>query len=185
MNEQNPRNYIVPSNEEIETIKIGDLVKIIFKVDKSINNRFKDERIWVRVVDIEEGKFMGQLEEDVSQIERLRKGDVVSFEANNITTIKTKRKETVDESKSVAITNKAIQYRQINWVVKTTPLDRQDSGWQLFYGDEEYEYLNNPSNMKTITIKEVLDFEPLLENIFISRFDSAEYNSKVNKFMEI
>ncbi|WP_143315224.1 DUF2185 domain-containing protein [Clostridium sp. HBUAS56017] len=185
MNKQNPRNYLVPSKEEIKNIRIGDLVRIVYKLENSLNNRFMDERVWVEIIEFKGTKFIGEFEGNGSQKTKLKKGDIISFEVNNITTVKRKEENIIDENKSVIITNKAIEHRQVNWIVRTTPLNKEDSGWQLFYGDEEYEYLDDSSNLIATSIKEVLNFEPLLEDIFLSRFDSAEYNSKLNKFIEV
>ncbi|MBD7913214.1 immunity protein Imm33 domain-containing protein [Clostridium cibarium] len=185
MNKQNPRNYLVPSKEEIKNIRIGDLVRIVYKLENSLNNRFMDERVWVEIIEFKGTKFIGKFEGNGSQKTKLKKGDIISFEVNNITTVKRKEENIIDENKSVIITNKAIEHRQVNWIVRTTPLNKEDSGWQLFYGDEEYEYLDDSSNLIATSIKEVLNFEPLLEDIFLSRFDSAEYNSKLNKFIEV
>lgn len=185
MNKLNPRKYPLPNEEEIRNIKIGDLVKVILKTEKIENSKLEYEHIWLKVVNIEDKKIIGLLEENSKRMQRLKKGIYIICEIKNILNINCDNMKLINEFKNAIITCKAIEHREINWALKTTPLNKYDSGWQFFYGDEEYEYLEKPSNTKTITIKEVLNLEPLLEKIFISRIQSAEYNSKLNKFIEI
>ncbi|MHC1683044.1 MAG: DUF2185 domain-containing protein [Clostridiaceae bacterium] len=91
-----------------------------------------------------------------------------------------------DEKLFAIITQKALDNRQINWVVRTDDLENeQDSGWQLFYGDESDQYLEDACNAKLISLEQVLSFEPLLESVFSSHGYAYEYSELDNKFIEV
>ena len=51
MNEQNPETFEIPTNDELDKISVGSLVKVCA-------NR---ERFWVEVVDLENDWFIGKV----------------------------------------------------------------------------------------------------------------------------
>ena len=60
-----------------------------------------------------------------------------------------------------------------------------DSGWQLFYGDETEEYLDEPGNVTSIRLSDVLAFEPRLEEVFGSTAGTAfEWDESAIRFTE-
>jgi hypothetical protein len=60
-----------------------------------------------------------------------------------------------------------------------------DSGWQLFYGDETEEYLDEPGNVMSIRLSDVLAFEPRLEEVFGSTAGTAlEWDESAIRFTE-
>ena len=82
------------------------------------------------------------------------------------------------------ITLKALEQQKVNWVMRDEPLNKEDSGWQLFYGDESEEYLEDYSNSTLITLANVLKFEPKLGKVFASQHHTFEWNQQIQDFVE-
>jgi len=89
-----------------------------------------------------------------------------------------------DKSKKAIITKRAVEKKQINWVLKDIPHNPEDSGWQLFYGNENDDYLNDPLNSIIITLEDVLIFQPQLETVFGSSGVAFDWNSEQQKYVE-
>lgn len=185
LNKQFPRTFLIPAKKEIDNLKIGTLVKLIFVMKKTLKNGCNAERMWVKITNIESGNFTGILNNDPYYLKSIKCGDTITFKAENIAAIYVK--ETPFNEKLFAIiTKKALESRQINWVVRTDDLNNeQDSGWQLFFGDETPEYLDDASNSAIVSLENVLSFEPLLEAVFSRSGYAYEYSEDDNKFIEV
>jgi hypothetical protein len=83
MHKLHPKTFEVPSNEELDNIKIGDIVKI--SIDQ--------ERFWIEVTEINNDEIIGTVgwrlyKEDDKLIEiDLEYGEKIKFEKKNIYSI--------------------------------------------------------------------------------------------------
>ncbi|MPQ45053.1 immunity protein Imm33 domain-containing protein [Clostridium tarantellae] len=180
-----PRTFLIPNQEEIEKLALGNLVKLIFVMKNPQKNGCRAEKIWIKITNNQNGIFTGVLYNDPYYLKSIKFGDIITFKAENITAIYGGAAP-FNEKLFAIITQKALNKRQINWVVRTDDLDNeQDSGWQLFYGDESDQYLENSKNAKIISLEQVLDFEPLLESVFSNYGYAYEYSERNNKFIEV
>lgn len=185
LNKQFPRTFLIPAKKEIDNLKIGTLVKLIFVMKKPLENGCHAERMWVKITSIKSGNFTGVLNNDPYYLKSIRCGDTITFKAENIAAIYVEGTP-FDEKLFAIITKRALESRQINWIVRTDDLNNeQDSGWQLFYGDETPEYLDDASNSAIVSLENVLSFEPLLEAVFSSSGNAYEYSECDNKFVEV
>ncbi|MFR1903769.1 MAG: hypothetical protein ACLSXY_07285 [Veillonella sp.] len=48
---------LIPSQEEINQLKLGDQVRLIFLLDTVLENGCRAERMWVELTEIRDGKF--------------------------------------------------------------------------------------------------------------------------------
>jgi hypothetical protein len=72
-------NNPIPKTEEIEQIRKGDLVKLLFAdVEGYV------ERMWVEVVELNNPFFKGILRNDSIDFDNLKDGKIVHFHANHI-----------------------------------------------------------------------------------------------------
>jgi hypothetical protein len=69
-----PSTFDVPSDAELDTIKIGDIVKIC---DGS-------ERFWVIIILIEDGKLVGAINNVLVGDKPYKFGDLIEFEKKNV-----------------------------------------------------------------------------------------------------
>jgi Uncharacterized protein conserved in bacteria len=185
LNKQFPRTFLIPAKKEIDKLENDTLIKLIFIMEKPQKNGCRAERIWVKITNIENGIFTGILNNDPYYLKSIKCGDKITFNAENIAAIYV-QEPSFNEKLFAIITKKALENKQINWVVRTDDLNNeQDSGWQLFYGDETPEYLDDASNSAIVSLENVLSFEPLLEAVFSSSGYAYEYSESDNKFVEV
>lgn len=189
LNQQYPRTFLIPTQDEINKIEIGGLVKLIFTMKKTQKNGCKAERMWVeiseKINEMNDIVFTGKLDNEPYYLKTIKCGDAIIFKAENIAGIYG-GKSSFDENLFAIITKKALENRQINYVVKSNEIDSdQDSGWQLFYGDEDDAYLEDSGNASIISLEQALVFEPLLEYVFGEIGGSYEYSVRENKFIEL
>lgn len=184
-NRENPRTFMIPNKDEIDELEEGDLVKLIFLMDEPTEDGCSAERMWVNITEHNGDDFKGTLDNTPYFIKSIKEGDEISFKTENIACIYGGESE-FDEEKFALISNKALENRQINYACKSDFIDNdEDSGWQLFYGDEEDDYVNDSDNISIIKLEEVLNFEPLLEDVFSSDWEQFEYSEEENKFIEV
>lgn len=185
LSSENPRKYPVPKEEELAKVKPGYIVKLIMENNynkKTAAALKENDRVLVNVINCRNDEIMGRIcycsEEGFI-------GNIIKFTYRNILFVYKDMSKVIDIEKYAAISHRALEHKEINWVFKSTPLNYKDSGWQLFYGDEDPEYITDASNSQKISMKEVLKNEPLLEYVFTEKMENAEYSSRLNKFIVI
>ena len=185
LSSENPRKYPVPKEEELAKVKSGYVVKLIIEnnYNKKIAAALKeDDRVLVNVISCRNDEIMGRIcycsEEGFI-------GSIIKFTYRNILFVYKDMSKVIDMEKHATISHRALEHKELNWVFKSTPLNYKDSGWQLFYGNEDPEDMADASNSQKISMKEVLKNEPLLEYVFTEKMENAEYSSRLNKFIVI
>ena len=176
------RKFLRPTDNEIDGLKIGDIVRLFFVLNFETTDGCRAERMWVEITEINGDNFKGILTNTPVYIKDIGTGDIVKFSRTNIATVTTKL--TFDETKKALISKRAMNKKEINWAYKDEPLNNMDSGWQLFYGDEDDNYNSNPSNIIIVSLEYILSFEPRLEDVFASENTAFEWNEKDMKFIE-
>lgn len=184
MNKREPRHFQIPSEQRISNLVSGDLVKLIFIFKFETEDGCRAERMWVEITQFDGSSFKGILTNKPYYIKEVKVGSEIVFEKKHIAAIYFEQSSGIDEGKFAIITLRAIEKKEINWCVLDEPHDDQDSGWQMFYGDEDEEYLDDSSNAKLLTLSRIMAFEPLLEPVFQSNWGAAEYNEKTNSFIQ-
>lgn len=83
MHEAHPKTFGIPGVETIEALSPGSFVKLIFE---PTNDDHPTERMWVQIEKIEDGKFVGVLDNDpfFFPSEKLSLGAKVEFEVRHI-----------------------------------------------------------------------------------------------------
>ena len=59
--QKKPRHFLIPSQEEINQLRLGDQVRLIFVLDTVLENGCRAERMWVELTEICDEKFKGRL----------------------------------------------------------------------------------------------------------------------------
>lgn len=77
--QKNPRHFLIPSQEEINQLKLGDQVRLIFVLDTVLENGCRAERMWVELTEIRDGKFKGRLTNQPAYITSIQLGDELEF----------------------------------------------------------------------------------------------------------
>lgn len=183
-NKLDSRHFLKPADDKIKQLVVGDIVKLIFLISKELENGCRAERMWVEIEKIDKDSFVGILTNQPTFINTIQAGDTINFSKDNIATVIVKNLP-FDFSKMAVITNKAIENREINWAIRSDELnDEQDSGWSLFFGDEDDDYLNDYHNVTVISLENAMQIEPLLENVFTQNGEAYVYDRSLNMFVE-
>ena len=183
---KNPRKYPSPSEKYLKKVKPGAVVKVILELnyEKMFSKNIKcDSYILVNVISCKDNDIRGIIK--YCDEDKMLIGDNIKFTYDNILFVYDSREKIINIKKYATISNRALENKEINWVLKSTPLDDKDSGWLMFYGDEGCEYIQDSSNIQRISMLEVLRDEPLLEYVFSEKIENTEYSSRLNKFLVI
>ena len=171
--QKNPRHFLIPSQEEINQLKLGDQVRLIFVLDTVLENGCRAERMWVELTEIRDGKFKGRLTNQPAYITSIQLGDELDFAREHIASLMVPQLN-LDTQKGA----------MINWAVHDLPHHPQDSGWQFFTGYESQEDLDDPSKIAIISLEAALDIEPLLETVLDKDGEAYVYQAEKNAFVE-
>ena len=183
---ENPRKYPSPPEKYLKKVKSGVVVKVILELnyEKIFSKKIKcDSYILVNVISCRDNDIRGII--NYCDEDRMLVGENIEFTYDNILFVYDSRNQIITKKKYATISHRALKNKEINWVFKSTPLNEKDSGWQLFYGDEDSDYIQDSSNSQKISMLEVLKDEPLLEYVFVEKIENAEYSSRLNKFLVI
>ena len=181
--QKNPRHFLIPSQEEINQLKMGDQVRLIFVLDTVLENGCRAERMWVELTEIRDGKFKGRLTNQPAYITSIQLGDELDFAREHIASLMVPQLN-LDTQKGAMITKDCFLRREINWAVHDLPHNPQDSGWQFFTGYESQEDLDDPSKIAIISLEAALDIEPLLETVLDKDGEAYVYQAEKNAFVE-
>ena len=126
--QKNPRHFLIPSQEEIDQLKIGDQVRLIFVLDTVMENGCRAERMWVELTEIHDGKFKGRLTNQPVYITSIQLGDELDFAQEHIASLMVPPLN-LDTQRGAMITKDCFLRREINWAIHDVPHHPQDSGW--------------------------------------------------------
>lgn len=59
----------------------------------------------------------------------------------------------------------AVDGESVCWLYREAPTRSEDSGWRLFSGDEEDEFLDDPDNARQISLAEIREMDPSLGHV--------------------
>ncbi|WP_157151709.1 DUF2314 domain-containing protein [Brachyspira sp. SAP_772] len=83
LNKEYPDTFKIPSKKEIDSLKVNDLVKLIF-VEENDSSETIPERMWVKIIEINKDNFVGILDNNPYYIESIKYGDEIVFKVENI-----------------------------------------------------------------------------------------------------
>jgi hypothetical protein len=79
-------NFEIPNRDERESIRIGQMVKLLFLFlcEENGEKIIECERMWVTVVSVNDGTYKGELESHPTTSKALSPGDCVQFGADHV-----------------------------------------------------------------------------------------------------
>lgn len=77
-----PDSFLIPSQERRETLKPGDLAKLMFRIE--FGDEAHVERMWVRVKEVRPEFYVGVLDNDTFCTDEIRSGMRVEFHADHV-----------------------------------------------------------------------------------------------------
>jgi hypothetical protein len=77
-----PDTFEIPSQQRRESLKPGDIVKLIFRIE--FDEEAHVERMWVRVAEVKPEFYIGVLDNDATSTDEIRSGMRVEFHADHV-----------------------------------------------------------------------------------------------------
>lgn len=163
-----PESFFIPSEQERNSQQIGKMVRLHFELTRPAEGEPRAERMWVEITahDPVTHRYTGVLTNAPASLKTLHLGDTVEFEPRHIAQTILREGDplwlAVGE-KMALVSRRCLETgNAVHWMYREKPDREQDSGWRLFAGDEDEEYLNDPQNTRVMRIYFVMDLDPSL-----------------------
>lgn len=168
-----PRSFFIPSREERESLRPGDLAKLLFELIDPQAGQPGGERMWVEVVSSADGRYTGVLANVPSAITTITAGDPVEFGPEHV--ISTLESWPLLEKKMFVSRRSQVDDVRPSYVYREDPDNEQDSGWRALVGDESVQEVDDPSNVLLQDLGYLLDRWPELRPVFKTDPVNAEW----------
>ena len=157
---ESPRTFFIPSRSERENLRPGDLVKLVFEIVDPQLPEPGAERMWVEVTGVEDGRYIGALNNVPSTITTISLGDRVDFGPEHI--ISTLGDwALLDLRVFVSRRSHELDLRP-GYVYREDPDSERDSGWRAMVGDETQAEVDEHKNILFQELGYLLDRWPEL-----------------------
>jgi hypothetical protein len=148
-----PDTFFIPDRTRRQSLRPGDEVKLVFMLETSGEPGVEQvERMWVEVQSASEGRYTGRLMNEPVTPHELTSGAEVEFGPEHVAALAYDRAELGYDIDLMMFVSARVLERRTRpaELFYETPMDRRDSGWQAFAGDETQEYLNDPEHCSGI-----------------------------------
>lgn len=173
--EEAPRSFFIPTRDEREALRPGDLAKLLFEVLSPTAGQPSGERMWVQVVSKEAGRYVGQLDNQPRVVTTIAIDDHLEFGPEHIIQL-------LGEPDPLAMLKVWVSRRayvddvQPRYVAREEPMDASDSGWCVMVGDETDDELNDPANVLVQSLGFVSRRWPDLVAVFTASRPAGEWD---------
>jgi hypothetical protein len=154
-----PRTYSIPRRVVRESLRPGDLVKLGFVTDSTIE-RFDVERMWVRVDEVLGSGYRGRLDNVPGHIAGLTLGDLISFGPEHVIARWTPPDDPLYTDPAQFAVVSRLVWDSDHWpgrLERRALPDPTFSGWFVLAGDEASGYLADPNNFLPIPAAALFD----------------------------
>ena len=87
LHEEAPETFYIPELEQRQNLKVGDCVKLVFRMDQPFKDHISVERMWVEITEIKDEFYIGYLDNDPQGEVLVECGDTVVFQSRHIIAI--------------------------------------------------------------------------------------------------
>ena len=163
-NAEAPRGFFIPARSEREALQPGDYAKLLFELVSAAPDGPGAERMWVEVLGVADGRYIGALTNMPRAITTISVGDRVDFGPEHVIGLLEdwpllERKMFVSRRSHEDDLRPAYVYRE-------DPDNDRDSGWRAMVGDETDQEINDPANVLLQDLGYLLDRWPELRPVF-------------------
>src|SRR5258708_17170192 len=88
-----PRTYSIPRSAERMSLRGGDLVKLVFLLDRPAQDGTTGERMWVSIQKVDNGGYAGTLDNNPKYLTDMKVGDQVAFGPEHVAAIWVDKKD--------------------------------------------------------------------------------------------
>ena len=158
-----PRTFSIPRSDVRATLGVGDRVKLLFAVGDGSSN----ERMWVEVVEVVDGRYVGRLDNEPVAITDLLLGDRIAFGPEHVAAIWRELPDAPTEGQFAIVSSSVWRAgQQPVRAVRMAPPDPSFNGWLVFAADDP-----------RMPDERLSGFEPVTHHALLERyrsFDSIE-----------
>jgi hypothetical protein len=153
--------FYKPGHEEIEKVRPGEVVKLIFAFESEDPKAPRAERMWVQVESVDgHGSFTGRLDNDPKWIRDIAAGDLLSFKDIHIINTRHDNDDNLVNKylPRCFVTNRVLyEGQRVGYLYREGPDREDDSGWRITAGNESADYMNDAKNVSYVSLGAVLD----------------------------
>jgi hypothetical protein len=173
-----PDSFFIPARERRESLVVGDQVKLVFLF--SPPTEASGERMWVDVVDVADGRYVGELRNEPRYIAALTTGSRVEFAPEHVASIAVDEEEVgFDVEAWAAVSRRIFEGAWPTFVYRNPPeirdLETRDSGWQLWAREDDDAYVSQPENVIVWELGWIADKFPVIEPLLASDEEKGEW----------
>lgn len=162
-NAEAPRSFFIPPRSERASLQPGDFAKLLFEVDNPQQDDPGAERMWVQILGVSDGSYVGALTNTPKAITTINVGDRVEFGPEHV--IGTLEDWPLLEKKVFVSRRSQEQDIRPAYVYREHPDNERDSGWRALVGDETDDEVNDPANLLVQLVGYLLDRWPELRPV--------------------
>lgn len=168
-----PRAFFIPPRSERESLQAGDYAKLPFELVDPQDDGPSGERMWVQVLGVENGNYVGALTNTPRVITTIGVGDRVDFGPEHV--IGTLEDWQLLEKKMFVSRRSQDQDVRPAYVYREDPDNERDSGWRAMVGDETDDEINDAANVLLQDLRYLLDRWPELRSVFKTDPQNGEW----------
>ncbi len=178
-----PRSFFIPGRAERDSLRPGDVAKVLFEIIDPGPGMPSAERMWVGVTGRDADGYTGVLTNVPSVITTIRQGDTVRFGPEHV--ISTLGDWPLLGKKILVSRRSHEQDLRPRWVYREEPDNDQDSGWRALVGDETDDELNDASFILLQELGFVLDRWPELRSVLKTDPDNGgwEWDEQTRRYL--
>lgn len=163
-----PYTVYQPSEEILDKLEVGHIVKLLFTYDIP-EQKYFGERMWVKITHIYEDYYEGVLD-NVPLEAPIETGNNVMFKREHI--YDTELYDPVSEEieyyfeKLALVSEDVFKRREFNFLSRVEPHDERDTGWVIYSGYEGPDYEMNADNFRIIPIGHIFNIDDSVKEFF-------------------
>lgn len=156
-----PRTYSIPRREQRHGLRVGDMVKLVFLLERAQGGRPRAERLWVRVDEVAAAAYMGTLDNDPLHLTRLKAGDRIPFGPEHVAALYQPHKR-LPTGQYALVSPDLLTFE--TWpqrLERHHPQDGQSSGWRLLHSAA------TPQSEQLVpcAVEDILQQFPILDSV--------------------
>ena len=185
--QENPRTYSIPRSDQRYTLLPGQIVKLVFLLDRPAEGEPKAERMWVEVKEVKGSHYVGVLDNDPKYITNLKAGDIIEFDPEHIAALyKTPQDLPLPYGQYALVSRELLQEDAWpNRLIHEQPTDNNSSGWRLLKGDETEAELNSQESFVAYKVDDLLSYFRVLDSVLDEPVGTEwRWNTKVMEYQK-
>ncbi len=164
---ENPRTFSIPRSDQRRNLQPGQLVKLIFLIDRPADGEPNAERMWVEVIEVRGSRYVGRLDNEPGYISNLKLGTVLEFGPEHVAAIyASSQGNELPYGKTVLVSRRIVSdHAWPQRVIRGQPLDETSSGWLIMTENEQENGSSDPEGFIVYPVDDILRQFRVLDSV--------------------